>query len=117
MASKSSARRQKAIVVCSGKHRYFTMLQAGIQARRVREKIPGDKRVVPYLCPSGATGLHYHIGKNYLGGQKIIDVLYRIRIGLEIKDGELDYAGLNRDEADVIKMRGEYLTHKEGKCL
>ena len=120
MSSRSNARRVRAIEVCPNKYRHPTLFSAGVHSRKLRDerKEPSDRRICPYFCAnSDVTGPHYHVGHNQAGGRKVVDIHYRIRIGLQVKDGELDYVGLTQDEASAIRVRGEYLTHKECKVF
>lgn len=111
MTSKSVARRERAILVCPSKFRHLTMYDAGVNARKVRNRnnaAPGSYRICPYFCPSNSdTDPHYHIGHNHVGGEKIIDIIFRLRLGLVVHNDELDFVGLDECGANTIRTKGD----------
>ena len=98
-------RRERAITACLSKRRYYTMLAAGLQARGVREgnapwpDCSSDKRMVPYCCPKCGD---YHIGHNHAGSQKVIDIQFRMRLGLRVDKKDLDFIGFSGVEDDYL---------------
>jgi len=115
MSSRSVARRERAVLICPNKVFHGTLYSAGVHARKVRDRgrVSADKRISPYFCPNNeVVDSHYHVGHNHTGGQKVVDIIYRIRLGLMVSDDDLSFTGLTREGAFMIRAEGEYLTWK-----
>lgn len=117
MPSRSRVRRESAIQHCCSKRRYSSLKEAGLIARSQRERgiISRERAQVPYLCPAGED--HYHTGCSYGGKQRVIDIVWRLRIGRTLDQKDLDFAGIDIREVDFWRSESDEAIINYRRCM